>query len=163
MIGDTVSSHAYGRPQSGSTLALLLSIDMPFSPTKKLVLLFILYLLERTRRAAVKQWRHDWCQQTQVPTTNLFIQKYLCYSFPFGTLNRGKARLKTQKQAKILQRQIETPFSHSVWRIKSKAVKSPTIKHGNDAKFKKKKIECWGQLLLLNLENNLHEYYLRSA
>lgn len=41
--------------------------------------------------------------------TNLFIQKYLCYRFPFDTLNRGKDRLKTQKQEKILQRQIEPP------------------------------------------------------
>lgn len=73
--------------------------------------------------------------------TNLFIQKYLCYSFALDTLNRGKDRLKTQKQAKILQRQIEIPLnSHSVWRrIKSKAVKSPTTKHGNNAKCKKKK------------------------
>lgn len=56
VVGDTLSSHVYGRPESGSALALLGSIDMPFSPTtKKIVLLFILFLLERTRQAAVKQ------------------------------------------------------------------------------------------------------------
>lgn len=31
MVGDTVSSHAYGRPESLSALALLGSIDMLFS------------------------------------------------------------------------------------------------------------------------------------
>lgn len=160
VVEDTVSILVYGRPESGSTSALLGSTDMPFSPpTKIIVLLFILFLLERTRQAAVEQWWHDWCQQTQVPMTNLFIQKYLCSSFPFDTLNRGKDRLKTQKQGNILQRQIETSLnSHSVWRrIKSKAVRSPTTKYGNNAKCKKKKkIDCWRPLF--NLENNFHDY-----
>lgn len=85
---DTVSSHVYGRPEFGSTLALLGSISRPLSPTRMagLFLLLILLLLERTRQTAVKQQWHDPCQQTQVPATNLwyctFIQKYICYSFP---------------------------------------------------------------------------------
>lgn len=34
VVGETVSSHAYGKPESGSALALLGSINTPFSPTK---------------------------------------------------------------------------------------------------------------------------------